>query len=187
MRGAAEKIEDEDVAARRELLRLWIEDHYSAPKQKNFVADTGLNQGLVSGWISGSKSFREEAAMSVEAATQKTSFPMPRDYLKRPKRDGAGTAAGEAEMDIQKYVNNLGGDVLYLRVVLNAVMTVVVRSTPNGASELRKALKKVPGHDKKYLKEVEAVLKKAAGEEESQPRADRRRRASSGGKKTLKQ
>jgi hypothetical protein len=51
------------VAARRLLLDQWITDHYA--QQSDFIAETGLNQGSVSSWINGSKSFREKAATSI--------------------------------------------------------------------------------------------------------------------------
>jgi phage repressor protein C with HTH and peptisase S24 domain len=62
------------VALRRAKLRKWIEDHH-AGIQAQFVTNTGINQGELSGLL-GKKSFGEKRAASLEAAAG-----MPAGYL----------------------------------------------------------------------------------------------------------
>lgn len=74
------------VAARRVKLRQWLTLHHGG-KQKRFIEATGINQGLLSGLLSGKKSFREEQAINLETLAR-----MPEGYLLRPMEESASTA-----------------------------------------------------------------------------------------------
>ena len=87
------------VTARRKRLEAWIATHYRGV-QKGFLDKTGMNQGMVSGLISGSKSFGEKVAVNIERKAG-----MPPDYLVRPLAPPAdapvppGVAAQIADLD----------------------------------------------------------------------------------------
>lgn len=57
----------EDVANRRAQLQLWIRQHHGN-KQSRFVEASGINQGELSGLLSGKKPFGEKRARSLERA-----------------------------------------------------------------------------------------------------------------------
>lgn len=70
--------------ARRARLKAWIKAHYG--KAADFQRQTKVNQGQLSGVLSGSKSFGEKFALSAEAASQGIAGkpPMPENYLFNP-------------------------------------------------------------------------------------------------------
>ena len=180
------KDEDDEVAARRVRLDRWIAEHY--PQQSDFIKDTGLNQGLVSAWINGSKSFREKAAMSVEAATQVSRHPMPPNYLKRPLIQEEATNRPGAPPDLVKMVDTLASEVLMLQNVLNIVLMSVERSIPAAGAEIETGLEKLPQTaNHRYLEATLNAIRNARAAKASEQLLDLRQKLPSKPKKTGRQ
>jgi len=136
------------VAARRARLSAWIQQHHEG-KQASFVRATKINQGELSGLL-GSKSFGEKRASAIERAAG-----MPDGYLVRPLAEVRPARlfqpGATSEATLEGKVIRLEGDILNLRIVLNAVLAALVRSTPAVASDVGAILEETDGRTHGYL------------------------------------
>lgn len=170
------------VEARRARLREWIRQHYGG-SQRAFRDAIGINQGELSALL-GSKSFAEVKAGNIEEKTRGTAFPMPSGYLVNPLSEGSETSPIP---EIPKAIDDLIGDVLFLRTVLNSVLAAMTRSTPAAAADVEHALAKLPGHEHKYLADALKTIRDARARMASEQLDELRSQAAQGVKKMPKQ
>lgn len=124
------------VRARRQRLSDWIAQRHGG-QQADFVSATGLNQGLVSAVVGGSKSFGEKLAASIEAKAG-----MPAGYLVNPTTSAMPETRTNVPLDLA--LARAENDIDVLQMVLGSMFTVMLRHRPAEAEEFVKQLGALP-------------------------------------------
>lgn len=127
------------VRARRARLKQWIQDRHEG-RQADFVATTGINQGMVSALLRPGKAFGEKQAASIEVKAK-----MPAGYLVNPTAEAAvAPAPKQKALPAAGDLKNLQGEVEVLTMLLGSMFTVMLRHRPAEAQELLKNLDTLP-------------------------------------------
>lgn len=127
------------VQARRARLAKWIDERHGGV-QSEFLASTGLNQGMVSALVAGSKPFGEKLAANIE---QKAG--MPPGHLVNPLGDQPAMPSTRSNVPLDLAVARLENDSDVLNQVFGAMFTVMLKHRPAEAEEFLKRLDLIPG------------------------------------------
>ena len=126
------------VSARRQRLADWINDKHGG-KQAEFLAHTGLNQGMISSLLVGSKPFGEKLAGNIE---QKAG--MPAGYLVSPSAGQPAMPTTRSAVPLDLAIARVENDTDALTMVIGSLFTVMLRHRPAEAEEFLKQLDLMP-------------------------------------------
>lgn len=142
------------VAARRKRLTEWIKTRYGG-KQAAYIADTGLNQGMVSD-LQKTKSFGEEVAANIEAKSPG----MPAGYLVNPMDEAGREPASVDELKNRLRMTEDMADAL--STVLAVTLRVAASQDLALGRELAASLGKLQGSSGSQKQVIEGAVSAVA-------------------------